>query len=291
MNVLISGLNNYVGRRSVSLMAEEGFGVFAITRNLKLFESRLFEPLRAKVYELDLIRGSVDYDFYIPDLRASFYFTQVPTLQDVVNLKLELLSLRNFIQLLSRMNCRRLVYVARLVDRDEIQPILDLLEEFDMDYTVVLKNSVLGRDALLDRVFRSIAERRFILYSKQYAGRSFQPIGVRDFVRWLKRMLDVPAFHYKVLEVGGGEFISFMELFDLYRSLHLIKSGQRIINVPRWLVKFLYSRKLDISSTDYAELTTVIRSDYRVGNGWQTDMPFEFSSIQTALLADNMSRT
>ena len=265
-------------------MADERFRVFAITRNFKLFESRLFEPLHAQVFEVDLIRGGIDPEFFIPNLQAAFYFTQVPTLLDMVNLKLELLSLRNFIHLLKRMNCQRIVYVARLVDRSGIQLILDLLKEMRMDYTVVLKNSVLGKDSLLDRVFKSIAERRFILYAKKYADRSFQPLGIHDFIRWLKAILQVPAFHHRVLEVGGSETISFMELFDFYRSFHLIRSGQQIVHVPRWLVKFMYSRKLDISTTDYAELTRVIQSDYHVNNTWQVEMPFTFSSIQDTLL-------
>lgn len=286
MDILISGLNNYVGRRSVSLMGDDEFNVFAITRSLRLFEKRIFEPLRAKIFEVDLIKGDIAPNLPIPDLKAAFYFTQVPTLNDIVNLKLELLCLRNFIQILKERNCNRLVYVARLMDKLCVNPILELLKEYRMDYTVVLKNSVLGRDSLIDRVFKNIANRKFIIYSKRYANRCFQPLGVHDFVRWLKQMLDIPAFHYKVLEIGGAQQMSFMAVFDLYKALHIIKEGQRILNVPRSFVKFIYQHKLDISSTDYAELSRIIQADNKVDNVWLADMPFEFSSIDDVLQLD-----
>ncbi|TDS12423.1 Rossmann-fold NAD(P)-binding domain-containing protein [Sphingobacterium paludis] len=286
MDILISGLNNYVGQRSVSLMADEKTNVYAITRNIKLFEKRPFEPIRAKLYELDLLKAELDKDLPIPDINAAFYFTQVPTLCDVVNLKLELLCLRNFIHILKKKNCNRLVYVVRLMDKICIQMVLDLLKEFNMDYTVVLKNSVVGNGSLIDRVFKNIAKRRFIYYSKGYANRVFQPLGAHDLIRWLKRILEVPAFHYQVLEVGGEEEFSFMTMFTHYKQLQLIPSGQRIVNVPRWLVKFMYQYKLDISSTDYAELSRIIQSDNRADNNWKADMTFEFSKVSDILQLD-----
>lgn len=286
MDILISGLNNYVGRRSVSLMGDDKWNVFAITRNLRLFEKRLFEPLRAKIFEIDLIKGDLAANLPIPDIHAAFYFTQVPTLHDVVNLKLELLCLRNFIQLLKIRNCNRVIYVARLMDKLCVDPIIELLKEYRMDYTIVLKNSVLGRDSLIDRVFKNIANRKFIIYSKRYANRYFYPLGVHDLVRWLKRMVDIPAFHYQVLEIGGTQQLSFLAVFDLYKELHLIKPGQQIVNVPRWLTKFMYQHKMDLNSTDYAELSGVIQADNRVENSWQADMPFEFSSVKEVLQRD-----
>ncbi|KGE13563.1 hypothetical protein [Sphingobacterium deserti] len=286
MDILISGLNNYVGQRSVSLMADEETNVYAITRNIKLFEKRLFEPVRAKLYEADLLKTEVEADLPIPKIDAAFYFTQVPTLHDIVNLKMELLFLRNFIHILKTKNCSRLVYVARLIDKICIQVILDLFEEFNMDYTIVLKNSVVGQGSLIDRVFKNIAKRKFIFYSQRYANRVFQPLGAHDLIRWLKRMLHISAFHYKVLEVGGEEEYSFLKIFDCYKQLELIPSGQRIVNVPGWLVKFMYQYKLDISSTDYAELSRIIQSDNRTGNTWKAEMPFEFSRVNDILRVD-----
>lgn len=267
-------------------MADDTFNVFAITRNLKLFEKRVFEPVRAQLFEVDLIKGDIEVALPIPDVNAAFYFTQVPTLNDIVNLNLEMLCLRNFIHILKRKNCSRLIYVARLMDKICIQAILDLLEELRMDYTIVLKNSVIGRDSLIDRVFKNIANRKFILYSKRYANRCFQPIGAHDFIRWLKGILDVPAFRYRILEVGGDEVLSFMQVFNIYKELKLIAGGQQIVNLPRCLVKFVYQRRLDISSNDYAELSRIIQADNYADNSWRASMPFQFSKVSDILQLD-----
>ncbi|MGO1243660.1 MAG: hypothetical protein ACTJHT_02230 [Sphingobacterium sp.] len=286
MNVLISGLNNYVGRRSLSLFADENFGVFAVTRNLKLFEKRMFEPMHGTVYEGDLIKGVRDFPLNAHELKAGIYYTQVPTLYDEVNLKLEVISLRNFIQLLQQNSCQRVVYVARLVDRMCIEPILSLLRELRVDYTIILKNCVVGHDSLVDRVIRDIANRKFVFYSKFYATHALQPIGVRDFFRWLKLMLDVPAFKNRVVELGGANPMSLGDLFNKYKELKMVHAGQIIVDLPKWFVRLVYRKHLDISATDQAEFSRIMRVNSIVDNDWRKQMPFRFSPIEQVLLED-----
>jgi len=65
MDVLISGLNNYVGRRCTSLMADEDFRVFAIARNMQLFRKRMSDPVRAQVFEVESLKGGQGEDVVV----------------------------------------------------------------------------------------------------------------------------------------------------------------------------------------------------------------------------------
>ncbi len=286
MDVLISGLNNYVGKRSLSLFADDHFTVYAITRNLKLFEKRLFEPMHATVYEGDLIKGAGSFPLNELELKAGIYFTQVPTLNDVVNLKLEIICLRNFVHVLKQNSCQRVVYIARLMDKVCIEPVLSLLRELRVEYTVILKNCVIGHDSLVDRVIKNIANRKFIFYSKFYATHALQPLGSRDFFRWLKLMLDVSAFKNRVIELGGPHPMSLADLFNKYKELEMVRTGQIIVDLPKWFVRLVYRKHLDISSTDHAEFSRIMRVNSTVNNDWRKQMPFRFSSIEQVLQED-----
>lgn len=285
MNILISGLNNYVGRRCASLMADNDFQVFAITRNRKLFLERMFEPLHAQVFEVDLLKDDQEGHIHISNLEATFYFTQVPTLNDLVNLQVELLSLRNFIHLIKSMNCARIIYVARLMDKRCLEPVLDLLKECQIDYTVVLKNVVVGRDSLLFNIYQRLSNHNMLFYSKQYGDTLLQPIGVYDFVRWLKAILNVPSFHYNVLEVGGDEPISVLDLYGLYRKWKLKLTTQRMICLPHWLLGRVYRRKMN-DDTEVAEFLHIISLDSAVDNSWSAYLPFTFSITKEMLLTE-----
>lgn len=285
MNILINGLNNYVGRRCASLMADEDFQVFAITRNKKLFQERMSEPLHAQVFEVDLLKGDKKGEVRISNLDASFYFTQVPTLDDLVNLRVELLCLRNFIHMLKGMDCNRLIYVTRLADKRCLEPILDLLKECQMDYTVVLKNVVIGKDSVLYSIYQRMSGKSVLFYSKRYGGSLFRPIGIYDFVRWLKAILKVPAFHYGVLEVGGGELMSVLDLYSLYRKLKLKLKAQRMICLPHWLLRVMYMSKMH-DDTEMAEFRKIIHMNRAVDNAWSVSLPFTFSTTKEILLAE-----
>lgn len=285
MDILISGLNNYVGRRCTSLMADTDFRLFAITRNRKLFEDRMSEPIHAQVFEIDLLKDDVQDGIGLPYIDASFYFTQVPALDDDVNLRVELLCLRNFIRLIKRLRCNRLVYVTELTDRRSIQPILNLLREFQIDYTVVLKNLVVGKDCWLYHVYQQLSSRKVIFYSNQYGGKLLQPIGIHDLVRWLKAILYVPNFHYNVLEVGGGEVISTVDLYRLYRKLTTKLNLQRMVSLPNWLLALLYRKGTNGRASTMSFLNS-IQIDAKVENSWDAYLAFRFTPLKEILLAE-----
>ena len=287
MDILISGLNNYVGRRCISNMADEQIHVYAITRNQKLLEKRLTEPMRATLATVDLMRGGSSSALVIPNLQAAFYFTQVPTLNDPLNLNLEILCLRNYIHLLATYNCRRLIYVARLMDKSCLQPIKDLLHEFNVDFTIVLKNSVIGKGALINKVFTSMSNHRLLFFPKFVSAIEFQPLGVLEFIKWLKAILFVEEFHGQTLEVGGAETIRFEKLYNLYEQEGVIAKRKLRPSIPKFLARFIYQYKMDISSTDFVEFRRVVQFDGAVANLWQQHMPFTFSPIAQVLRADH----
>ncbi|MCC2598604.1 SDR family oxidoreductase [Sphingobacterium sp. FBM7-1] len=285
MDILISGLNNYVGRRCANLMADGNFRLFAITRNRKLFEERMSEPINAKVVEIDLLKENVENGGGLPDIDASFYFAQVPTLDDFLDIGIELLSLRNFIRLINHLHCKRLVYVARHTDKQYLQPIIDLFKECKINYTVVLKNLVVGKDCLLYQIYGQVADRKVVYYSKRYGGGLLQPIGIHDLVRWLKAMLHVPNFSHKILEVGGGEAISSVDLYRLYRKLKTKLSVHRIVSLPDWLFMLFYGRRVR-EHTGAAEFWRVLRMEGKVDNSWRVHLPFNFSPLKDILMAE-----
>src|SRR5690606_36582807 len=285
MDIVISGLNNCVGRRCTSLMADTDFRLFAITRNRKLFEDRMSEPIHAQVFEVDLLKDDVQDGVGLPDIDASFYFTQVPALDDDVNLRVELLCLRNFIRLIKRLRCNRLVYVTELTDKRSIEPILDLLREFQIDYKVVLKNLVVGKDCWLYHVYQQLSSRKIIFYSNQYSGKLLQPIGIHDLVRWLKALLFVVNFPHRELEVGGGEVISAVDFYRLYRELTSHLSLQRMVSLPNWLLALLY-RKATHGRTATMSFLNAIQIDGKVENNWDAYLTFSFTPLKEILLAE-----
>ena len=286
--VLICGLNNYLGRRAVAHFANDEINVTAITRNTTLFFSRLKEPPTAKLHAIDLVRRSGDFEsFKIVNLEAAFYFAQAPTLNDAVNIKLEIIALQNFIELVKRQSCWRIIYVARLMDRKYLQPVVELFNTQGIQYTIVLKNCTVGKGSMLDNIFKVLEKQRVVVYVNKIAKLKFQPIAALDVIRWLQSMLPIQAFVDRIIELGGPTIMNFRDFFQVYGRFSPTHIHPRTLSLPKQLVKFIFTKLYKVNGENFEEFRYVIRHENVVDNTvWQQYMPFELTPIERAIELD-----
>jgi hypothetical protein len=286
--VLICGLNNYLGRRAVAHFANDEINVTAITRNTTLFFSRLKEPPTAKLHAVDLVRRSGDFEsFKIANLEAAIYFAQAPTLNDAVNIKLEIIALQNFIELVKRQSCWRIIYVARLMDRKYLQPVIELFNTQGIQYTIVLKNCTVGKGSMLDNIFKVLEKQRVVVYVNKIAKLKFQPIAALDVIRWLQSMLAIEAFVDRIIELGGPTIMNFRDFFQVYGRFSPKHIHPRTLSLPKQLVKFIFTKLYKVNGENFEEFRHVIRHENVVDNTvWQQYMPFELTPIERAIELD-----
>jgi len=286
--VLISGLNTYLGRRASCYLQAADFDVTGLVRNLSLFNKIVKEKVTAKLFELDLLRKGEAFDnFQISsDLNFGIYFTQVPSLDNDIQLQLELLGLRNFVELCKRAGNNRVIYVARLMDEHFLEPVRNLLEVLRVQYTIVIKSSVVGKESVLNRIFGKLAKRQTIFYWNWVASLKFRPLPLLDVYRWLREMPWENNFISEVIYLGGNEEITFRGLF--YNFLKSTAVAQkREIGVNKFFAKFLLSRLNDINKEDIDEFRRVLYYEKNVDNStWQKVQAFEFTPLNTYICKD-----
>lgn len=289
MEALIIGLNNYLARRAVSHLADDDVHVSAITRSLALFRQRADDKLAADIFEIDLMRDGYQdkCEGLLPYIDVAFYFTQVSTLNEPISMRFELLALRNFIFVLQKKRCNRIIYIARLVDRRFISSIVDLFKEYKLDYTVVLKSSIIGKGSTVDKILGVLARRNTVVYVPQSANTKFKPIAALDMVGWLKKMIYIPHFIKSVVEVGGEQEFNFKKVYREYRNLaHSPKRFLRI-PVPKHFARFVYTAFYGVNPRDFEEFRRALNFEYVVDNSkWGRYMPFEFTPLKETLQLD-----
>ena len=258
-----------------------------LVRNLSIFNKIVKEKVTAKLFELDLLRKGPAYDkFQISDLNFGIYFTQVPSLDNDIQLQLELLGLRNFVEICKRAGNNRVIYVARLMDEHFLEPVRNLLEVLRVQYTIVVKSSVIGKESVLNRIFGKLAKRQTIFYWNWVASLKFHPLPLLDVYRWLREMPWENNFISEVIYLGGHEEVTFRNLF--YQFLSSTSNTQkREIGVNKFLAKLLLSRFNDINKEDIDEFRRVLYYEKNVDNStWQKVQPFEFTPLKAYVKMD-----
>ncbi|RKE42660.1 NAD(P)-dependent oxidoreductase [Sphingobacterium detergens] len=285
--VLISGLNTYLGRRASCYLQTKDFDVTGLVRNLSIFNKIVKEKVTARLFELDLLRKGPAYDnFQISNLNFGIYFTQVPTLDNDIQLQLELLGLRNFVEICRRAGNNRVIYVARLMDEHFLEPVRNLLEALRVQYTIVVKSSVIGKESVLNRIFSKLAKRQTIFYWNWVASLKFHPLPLLDVYRWLREMPWEGNFISEVIYLGGHEEVTFRNLF--YQFLNYTSDTQkREIGVNKFFAKLLLSRFNDINKEDIDEFRRVLYYEKNVDNStWQKVQSFEFTPLKAYVSMD-----
>jgi hypothetical protein len=288
MEVLITGLNTYLGRRAVSHLNSEEFRVTGLVRNLALFNKRLNEPVTADLIEIDLFKTNKLYEnFFLENLQLGIYFTQVPGLNDQLNMQMELISLRNFIQLCQQNQCNRIVYVAQLMDSFYIDAIQSLFEEFRVKYTVVLKSSAVGKGTILSDIFGKLAKSKYVPYWKLIGNLKFKPIPLLDVYRWIRTIPWENNFIGEVIYLGGEESLNYKQLFQRYMQVYHPGREYETVSIGKWLVKLVYTRFYHIHEENFDEFRRVMKYEAEVDNtSWSKIVPFTFTAMNQNFLVD-----
>ncbi|MCL7987785.1 hypothetical protein M8998_07525 [Sphingobacterium sp. lm-10] len=286
MSMLISGLNSYLGRRAASNLASDDCQVYGLIRDAKLFEATGFEPVTAKLLPVDLLRKEHAYtDCALENLEVGICFAPSTNLDDHVSLQVELTRLKNFITLLQTNQCNRVVYFARLVDRDYITYIQQLFVEYQIDYTLVLANIALGKHSLADRYFRQLMMEKYVWYDEALANVEFRPIAALDVLRWIRTINWQTDFINQVLELGGVQQMSVRELFRMYKNLNDVSSVG--VAVPHFIYSLFFQRKRKLQKEDHLEIKRMFRYEYPLDNTtWAKRVSFSFTPIEEVILQD-----
>lgn len=245
MNILVCGLNTYLGKSSLSYLPNDTNKVHGIVRDGNLLTKNLIQPIDVELHNLDVIRYEPNnISFTLPACEVAFYFTQSTELYNSVGANYELLSIRNFIQFSQKNHCNRIVYVGTIYDRKYLQAVERLFQEFQVTYTIILKDIAIGKGTFFEDFILKLLKRRFIYLYKPHKKIQVSPIKLQDLMEWLRSTDWSLHYHNCNIEFKGNQTYEFEELLQLYEERYGDNKKHTVVpiyNKPlaKWCNKFL----------------------------------------------------
>lgn len=289
MEVLLSGLNSYLGRRAISNLSREEFNVHGIVRDLDLFKSRMIEEPTGTLKKVDLLRKGKEFEEFRVEggIGLAIYITHVPTLSEMVNLNLELVTLRNFIDLARANGCNRVVYICRLMDKPFVRDIEALLKLANITYTIVLKNLAIGKGSVLDKYMHQLINGKYLAYDRKFANVKFNPISALDLLRWIYNMDWQKNFLNQIIEIGGPLTVTIQEMYRLYKKTLYPEALVKSFKVPQFAMKLLRNKLYHIQKEDEIEFKRLVEREYPIDNTtWKNIMLFSFTPLEQVIRVD-----
>jgi len=228
MNTLITGLNNYLGKRLAFHLAEEGYMTSCLVRDDKHFFGTTEQHPNVSVIKGDLLREK-----YTPAIAKSvdvaIFLSQDSAEWNEQYKNLELLSLINFIKQARKSNSQQLIYITRLRTPfiDEVKQIL--IDSY-ISYTIIRISNIIGKGSILMEMMKKISTKFLIFANQRLVKMRAQPIALQDLLTYLNFVIMNPAALNQSFDIGGPEILSYREMLKTY--MKLLHVSRPIIALP-----------------------------------------------------------
>lgn len=257
MNALVCGLNSYLGRASLLYLQDELFQVHGIVRDSTLIHSKIQGPIRATLYDVDIIRYNPEnINVYIPDCQLAFYFTQTPELIDDISSHYEILSLRNYILFSQKNNCNRIIYIGTIYNRKHLTAIEKLFNELQVQYTIVIKDVAIGNHTSFEDFMQKMLKNKLIYLYKPAKNILLRPTTLKDLMEWLRTTDWKTNYIDSYVEFGGQKAIELEQIMKYYEEK--LSPHTKHFTLPINNKKLSISLNKYISNVPYAQYAEFI---------------------------------
>lgn len=287
--ILLTGATGYVGGRLLTRLLEQGYRVRCLARQADHLRHRV----RAGV---EVVSGDVtDAASLAPALSgvdAAFYL--VHSMGDGSEFEArEALGATCFASAALAAGVRRIVYLGGLGDeQSDLSPHLRsrqqvgrILRESGVPTVELRASVVIGSGSLSFELVRALTEHLPIMITPRWVSVMAQPIGIQDLLAYLTAALEVPLTKSVVVEIGGADQVSYLEMMREYARQRGLR--RVMVRVPL-LTPRLSSLWLGLVTPVYARVGRKLVESIRHPTVVTTDVAARMFAIRPAGLAESM---
>lgn len=229
MNVLITGLNNYLAQDVAVCLASYDYRVTCLVRNKRHVSQLSGSKYGINLLETNLFRGGQEVRIS-PETNVGFFFCQSPVIDSELRTSMDMLALDRYLGILKQANCEHVIYVTKLLDDGRLDLIRRHLFKSGFTHTIVRVSNIIGKGSSLMRVFSRLERKPLLLFSKEFETNSCQPVALSDVCRILHGIMLDPSAYGQVLDIGGREVMTYRAMFERY--LKVIDRPRPTLRMP-----------------------------------------------------------
>lgn len=228
--VLVTGATGFVGRRLVPALLDDGHAVKAMTRKPDGYDGP-GEPVHGDVHDPSSLTGALD------GVDVAVYL--VHSLDDDDFERKDAEAAQEFGRAAAQAGVRQIVYLGGLgADDDELSAHLRSRREVEgklgeggVPVTVLRAAIVVGAGGISWEITRQLVKNLPAMVVPKWVNTLTQPVAIDDVVRYLVGVVDTDEALGRVLEIGGPEQLTYLEMMQ---QAALVMLGRRlpIVTVP-----------------------------------------------------------
>lgn len=231
--ILVTGASGYIGGTLIRELSARGYKVRAMVRsNPDTYEKQWpgVEVVRADALDIESLRTAFD------GIEAAYYLIHSLYLGPKSFESTDIKAADNFTKAASEKGVKRIIYLGGLGDirshlshhlTNRIDVAIRLIMG-DVPVTTVRAAVIIGSGSASYEIIHHLVKKLPVLLIPPWAKSKCQPISVRDVVKYLVGVLEVPETAGKYFDIGGRDILTYEEMMRTFaRAIN-----KRILFIP-----------------------------------------------------------
>jgi uncharacterized protein YbjT (DUF2867 family) len=235
--VLVTGASGYIGGRLVPELLARGYRVRVMVRAASPVFKELWpdaEMVVADALEMASLKMALE------DIDTAYYLIHSLLLGPKEFSSTDVQAAINFRKAAEEKQIQRIIYLGGLGDTrtklsSHLQSRIQVAEELKrgkVPLTILRAAIIIGSGSASYEIIQNLVRRLPVLLIPHWAMTKCQPIAIRDVIKYLVGVLEIPETSGKSFDIGGCDILSYQEM---------LKIRARLLNKKRFFIPFFIS--------------------------------------------------
>lgn len=275
MRILLTGATGYIGKRILPALVDQKHHVICLVR-----DADRFSPPRSIRHAIEIVEGDLLKPESLKEIPhsidAAYYLVHSMSSSNDYP-ELEQHSAINFRAAMNAREIKQVIYLSGIVnDKTLSRHLLSRLEvekelkSGNYALTTLRAGIIIGSGSASFEIIRDLVEKLPVMIAPKWLKTKCQPIGIRDVILFLQRVLLNESCYHQNFDIGGPDVLTYKEMLLQYAEVRQLKRYIYVVPVmtPRLSSYWLYfvtstSFKLAMALVDSMKVEVVCR-DQRI---------------------------
>lgn len=237
MEILLTGVTGYIGKRLLPDLLSDGHEVICLVRDPRRFSINENFKDQTKVLKADLLDPN-SLKAIPTDIDAAYYFVHSMGSTGKDFSSLEEKCALNFTEALDNTSVKQIIYLSGIInDSDKLSKHLQsrlnvekILQKAKASTTILRAAIIIGSGSGSFEIIRDLAEKLPVMIAPKWLKTRCQPIAIKNVIDYLLGVINKKSAFNKVFDIGGPDILTYKEMLSGYSEVRGLK--RVILTVP-----------------------------------------------------------
>ncbi|MFC1513948.1 SDR family oxidoreductase [candidate division KSB1 bacterium] len=233
--ILVTGATGYIGGRLVPELILRGYKVRVLVRNPSGDYSKRWPG--AEIIESDILEDR-NLKNVFEGIHTAYYLIHSLHHLKREHKEDEIKVAANFCSAAEKSNLNRIIYLGNILELQkfkysQINKNNTILSEFiksKIPVTFLGADMIIGSGSVSFELFKNLSRRYSVIFLSKWWYKHFKPIAIRDVIKYLVGVLELPDTQGKYYFIGGKDTVPGITIFETFADVFNKKLS--LINIP-----------------------------------------------------------